>query len=126
MYDIHDCKHNKPCESHTVGFCIICALDNLFMYLVNYTSIALFAYKFVRYITIFSTSFTPFKQKDAHEFLLGVLNSLEMKFNDVISSICKPDQIINPAKSFFQCFVIHSLTCPACQHTSIQSEPCYG
>ncbi|GAV58858.1 UCH domain-containing protein [Cephalotus follicularis] len=97
------------------------------MSLVNYTSRALFAYKFVRHITLFSSSFTPFKQEDSHEFLLGVLNLLEMKFNDiVILSTCKPNQIINPSKSFFQCFVTHSLTCPIRQHTSIQFEPCYG
>ncbi|GAV77021.1 UCH domain-containing protein [Cephalotus follicularis] len=127
IYEIHYCKHFKPCESHTIGFCIICTLDSLFMSMVNYTSRALFAYKFVRHITLFSSSFTPFRQEDAHEFLLGVLNLLEIKFNDtVIISTCKPDQIVNPAKAFFQCFVTHTLSCPVCQHTSIQSKPYYG
>ncbi|GAV78508.1 UCH domain-containing protein [Cephalotus follicularis] len=36
MYEIHHCKRIKPYEFHTVGFCIICALDSLFMCLVNY------------------------------------------------------------------------------------------
>ncbi|GAV82176.1 UCH domain-containing protein [Cephalotus follicularis] len=80
-YDIHDYNHSKPCEFHDVGFCIICALDSLFMSLVNYTSQALYIHKFVHHTTIFSPSFTLFKQ-DAHKFFLGVLNLLEIKFKD--------------------------------------------
>ncbi|GAV73823.1 UCH domain-containing protein, partial [Cephalotus follicularis] len=115
MYDIHDYDDRKPCDSHTVGFCIICALDSLLMSLVNYTSKALYVYKFVQHTTLFSPSFILFKHEDAHEFLLGILNMLEMKFNDSkILYACKPYQAINLAKAFFLCHTSSTLTCPNC------------
>ncbi|GAV63487.1 UCH domain-containing protein, partial [Cephalotus follicularis] len=127
MYNIHDCEHFKPCEAHSAGFCTVCILVNLFMSLVNYTSQALYVYEFVRHITLFSSSFSLFKQEDAHEFLFGVLNLLEMKFDDLkIPFGCKPYLPINPSRYFFLCLTSSFLSCSNCLYTSSQSETCYG
>ncbi|GAV88672.1 UCH domain-containing protein [Cephalotus follicularis] len=126
MYDIHDCEHFKLCASHRLGFCIICSLDNIFMSLVNYTSQALYVHEFVRYITLFYSSFLLFKQEDAYEFLFGVLNLLEMKFDGLKKiSGYKPYLLINPSKDFL-CSTINFLSCSNCSHTSSQSETWYG
>ncbi|GAV83650.1 UCH domain-containing protein [Cephalotus follicularis] len=118
MYEIHDSQHIMPCDAHTSGFCIICALHNLFM--VNYTSQALYIYKFVQHISLFSHSFTIFKQEDAYEFILGVLNLQQMKFNDSkIISYCKPYQVLNLPKAFFLCHTSSTFTCPSFLYVSI-------
>ncbi|GAV80824.1 UCH domain-containing protein, partial [Cephalotus follicularis] len=102
MYEIHDSRHIIPCDAHIVSFCIICTLHSFFMSMVNYTSQALYVYKFVQHTSLFSSSFTIFKPEDAHEFLLGVINLLERKFDDSsLLSIYKPGQVLNPAKAFF-------------------------
>ncbi|GAV81946.1 UCH domain-containing protein [Cephalotus follicularis] len=127
MYEIQDSHHIMPCDAHTIGFYIICALHSLFISMVNYTSQALYVYKFVHHTSLFSSSFTIFKQEDAHEFLLGVLNPLEMKFDDSsLLSIYKPGHVLNLAKAFFLCHTSSTISCSNCPYTSVQSEPCYG
>ncbi|GAV59210.1 UCH domain-containing protein, partial [Cephalotus follicularis] len=112
---------------HSAGFCIVCALDSLFMSLVNYISQALYIYEFVHHITIFSSSFMLFKQEYAYEFLLGVFNLLEMKFDDSkIPYGRKPCLPINLLRDFFLCSTISIISCSNCLYTSSQTETCYG
>ncbi|GAV56503.1 UCH domain-containing protein, partial [Cephalotus follicularis] len=76
---------------------------------------------------LFSSSFTLVKQENTHKILLGVLNLLEIKFDDSkILSDRKPYQAINPSKAFFLCNTISTLLCPSCHYAFTSSEPCYS
>ncbi|GKV10691.1 hypothetical protein SLEP1_g22019 [Rubroshorea leprosula] len=117
--------HEKPCDRHREGFCMLCALCDHIDVSLNSSGWVVSPSNIFDNLNHISSCFQKYNQEDAHEFLQCLLDRLESccldlrsKSEDGLSS--RDDNLV---KRIFGGRLVSQLRCCNCGHCSDTYEP---
>ncbi|XP_052208782.1 ubiquitin carboxyl-terminal hydrolase 21-like isoform X2 [Diospyros lotus] len=117
-------SHPKPCERDSRGFCVVCALHDLFELLLASTGRVVSPGKLVDNLSYISCNFQRSQQEDAHEFLQCLLDRLETCCTcSMMKDAALPLADENLVKQVFGGRLLSKLQCCNCGYCSETYEP---
>ncbi|XP_024318308.1 ubiquitin carboxyl-terminal hydrolase 23 isoform X2 [Brachypodium distachyon] len=115
-------KHKSSCR--TAGFCALCALQNHVRCALQSTGKILTPMQFVKNLRCISRSFRNYRQEDAHELMVNLLESMH--------KCCLPSGMPSQSPSAYEKSLVHRIfggrlrsqvKCVSCSHCSSKFDP---
>ncbi|XP_062221710.1 ubiquitin carboxyl-terminal hydrolase 23-like isoform X3 [Phragmites australis] len=115
-------KHKSSCR--TAGFCALCALQNHVKCALQSTGKILTPMQFIKNLRCISHSFHNYRQEDAHELMVNLL--------ELMHKCCLPSGIPSESPSAYEKSLVHRIfggrlrsqvRCTRCSHCSNKFDP---
>ncbi|GAB1303225.1 Ubiquitin carboxyl-terminal hydrolase 51 [Apodemus speciosus] len=120
LSDKHKCMMTSP------SLCLVCEMSSLFQAMYSGTQSPHIPYKLLHLIWIHAEHLAGYRQQDAHEFLIAILDVLHRHSQeDGIEQDGNPNCCNCIIDHIFTGSLQSDLTCQACQGVSTTIDPCW-